>query len=121
MDAASAPSSSQPSSVPSCLIIGCGYVGTRLARQMATRQRPTLAVVRSGPSETSLQQLGIHTMRLDFDGNSESVLQESLAAAAHGSAIVYLVPPPDRGSTDPRLDSFLRQLGDAVPAVVVYV
>jgi nucleoside-diphosphate-sugar epimerase len=104
----------------SCLIVGCGYVGARLARQQAA-QRPTLAVVRSGPSESNLQAAGIHTMRVDFDKASEPALQESLAAAAAGSAIVYLVPPPDRGATDPRLEAFLAQLGDALPAVVVYV
>jgi len=96
-------------------------VGTRLARQLAAQIRPTLAFVRSGPSETGLQQAGIHTMRLDLDSISEPVLQESVAAAAQASAIVYLVPPPDQGTTDTRLESFLRQLGDALPAVFVYV
>src|SRR5512137_327128 len=37
----------------SCLIVGCGYVGTRLARLEAPR-RPVLALVRSGPRETEL-------------------------------------------------------------------
>jgi nucleoside-diphosphate-sugar epimerase len=105
----------------SCLIVGCGYVGARLARLMKTQGRPVLAIVRSGPSETSLEQSAIHALRLDFDAVNEPALQESLATAAQDSALVYLVPPPAGGTTDPRLEAFLRQLGDAIPSVFVYV
>ena len=79
-----------------------------------------LAIVRSGPSTTELQAAGINTLRLDLD-ESQPELQSSLAAAAGGAAVIYLVPPPDSGTTDPRLEAFLRQLGDATPAVLVYV
>ena len=105
--------------VLSCLVVGCGYVGTRFARQSVGR-RPVLAIVRSGPSATDLQAAGINTMRLDLDAD-EPELQPSLATAASGAAVVYLVPPPDHGATDPRLERFLLQLGAAVPAVFVYV
>jgi len=50
----------------SCLIVGCGYVGARLARHEAGRRR-VLAIVRSGPGETALKSAGIETMRLDLD------------------------------------------------------
>ena len=105
--------------VLSCLVVGCGYVGTRFARQSVGR-RPVLATVRSGPSATGLQAAGINTMRLDLDADVPE-LQPSLATAASGAAVVYLVPPPDHGATDPRLERFLLQLGAAVPAVLVYV
>ena len=107
------------SSVLSCLIVGCGYVGARFARHAAGR-RPVLAVVRTGPSATDLETAGINTMRLDLD-DTHPVLQPSLATAAAGAAVVYLVPPPDHGTSDPRLERFLVQLGDAAPAVLVYV
>lgn len=103
----------------SCLVVGCGYVGTRLARVEGAR-RPVLAIVRSGPSASTLQATGVNTLRLDLD-ETQPELQPSLAAAAGGAAVIYLVPPPERGSTDPRLESFLRQLGDAVPAAFVYL
>jgi nucleoside-diphosphate-sugar epimerase len=105
----------------SCLIVGCGYVGARLARQQSARQRPTLAIVRSGLSETSLQAEGILTLRLDLDTVAPPALLESLGAAVQGAACVYLVPPPDTGTTDPRVESFLQQLGSALPSVVVYI
>ncbi|HET9692786.1 MAG TPA: SDR family oxidoreductase [Steroidobacteraceae bacterium] len=105
--------------VLSCLVVGCGYVGSRLARREAGT-RPVLAIVRSGSSATSLQSAGVNTMRLDLDA-AEPDLQPSLATAANGADVVYLVPPPEAGTTDPRLENFLRQLGEAVPAVLVYV
>lgn len=79
-----------------------------------------LASVRSGPAATVLQSAGINTLRLDLDA-TEPELQPSLAAAANGAAVVYLVPPPERGTTDPRLENFLDQMRDAVPAVFVYI
>lgn len=103
----------------SCLVVGCGYVGTRLARREAAH-RPVLAIVRSGPAATALQGAGINTLRRDLDA-TEPELQSSLAAAAHGAAVVYLVPPPEHGSTDPRIENFLGDVREAVPAVFVYV
>jgi nucleoside-diphosphate-sugar epimerase len=103
----------------SCLVVGCGYVGGRLATQEA-RRRPVLAIVRSGAGAHDLDARGVNTMRLDLDA-SEPELQPSLSTAAAGAAVAYLVPPPDGGTTDPRLEHFLRQLGDAAPAVFVYV
>jgi nucleoside-diphosphate-sugar epimerase len=103
----------------SCLVVGCGYVGARFARHAAGR-RPVLGIVRTGPSASELAAAGINTMRLDLD-DTHPVLQPSLATAAAGAAVVYLVPPPDHGTGDPRLERFLLQLGDAVPAVLAYV
>lgn len=107
------------SALLSCLVVGCGYAGTRFARH-ASGRRPLLAIVRSGPSATELEAAGINTMRLDLD-DTHPVLQPSLANASEGAAVVYLVPPPDHGTSDPRLERFLVQLGAAVPAVLVYV
>jgi nucleoside-diphosphate-sugar epimerase len=102
-----------------CLVVGCGYVGARLARREAGR-RPVLAIVRSGPAVTALQSDGINTLRVDLDATTPE-LQPSLAAAANGAAVIYLVPPPDAGTTDPRLENFLAEMHDAVPAVFAYI
>jgi nucleoside-diphosphate-sugar epimerase len=104
----------------SCLVVGCGYVGTRLARHESGR-RPLLTLVRSGPSATELEAAGVPVVRLDLDATPAPALQASLSAAAAGAAVVYLVPPRDRGTTDPRLETFLSQLGEATPAALVYV
>lgn len=100
------------------LIVGCGYVGSRLARLEAAR-RQVLALVRSGPRATELEATGIRTTRVDLDAADPIV--PSLAPVAAGNAVVYLVPPPGQGMTDTRLEAFLRQLADATPAVFVYI
>lgn len=104
----------------SCLVVGCGYVGTRFARHEASR-RPLLAIVRSGPHATELESAGLRTMRVDLDGAVPPELQASIGDAATSAALVYLVPPPEGGTADPRLERFLAQLGDRAPAVLVYV
>ena len=101
------------------LIVGCGYVGSRLARLEAGR-RQVLALVRSSPRATQLEAAGIHTLRVDLDA-ADAALPPSVAAVAAGNAVVYMVPPPEQGLTDVRLESFLRQLSDASPAVFVYI
>ena len=106
----------------SCLIVGCGYVGTRFARREGGR-RPVLAVVRSAQAQAALAASGSapRTLRIDFDAPPDPALQSALAAAAERAAVVYLAPPPNHGVTDPRLESFLAQVGNALPAVVVYI
>ena len=104
----------------SCLIVGCGYVGSRLARRESAR-RPLLALVRSGRNATDLQSAGVPTLRIDLDAAPDAALQPALAAAAGQAAIVYLAPPPDSGTTDPRLATFLAQIEHVTPAVFVYI
>jgi nucleoside-diphosphate-sugar epimerase len=104
----------------SCLIVGCGYVGSRLTRREAAR-RPLLALVRSDTSETNLQSASVSTLRVDLDAPSDPARHAALAAAADHSAVVYLAPPPDSGTTDPRLAAFLAQIEGTAPAVFVYI
>jgi nucleoside-diphosphate-sugar epimerase len=104
----------------SCLIVGCGYVGSRLARRESAR-RSLLALVRSDQNAAALQSAGVRTLRLDLDCAPDPALQHALAAAADHSAVVYLAPPPDSGTTDPRLAAFLAQVEDATPAFFVYI
>jgi nucleoside-diphosphate-sugar epimerase len=106
--------------VLSCLIVGCGYVGSRFARRESGR-RPLLALVRSNQSQAELAAAGVNTLRIDLDAAPDAALQSALAAAADQAAVVYLAPPPDTGCSDPRLDSFLSALADATPCVVVYI
>jgi nucleoside-diphosphate-sugar epimerase len=104
----------------SCLIVGCGYVGSRLARHEAARRRVS-ALVRSERSEVALRSAGTHTLRIDLDATPDPGLQPALAAAADQAAVVYLAPPPDSGTTDPRLAALLAQIAGTTPAVFVYI
>ncbi|MGB5105037.1 MAG: NAD-dependent epimerase/dehydratase family protein [Steroidobacteraceae bacterium] len=100
-----------------CLIVGCGYVGRRLARRPGPGSR-IIALVRSTTSAATLHADGVETMTVDLD---EAVIADALRGAARGAAIVYLAPPPDTGSTDARMAGFLAALGDVRPAVLLYV
>lgn len=92
-------------------------MGRRLARRLRAGRR-IAAFVRSGASAAGLREDGIEAAVVDFDGVSAA---GELQAAAHGAAVVYLVPPPDAGSTDPRIGGFLAALGDAQPEVLLYL
>lgn len=96
-----------------CLIAGCGYTGARLARRL-TALGTVLALARSQSHAEALAANGIPAMAVDLDG-------PFAMAIPNLDAIVYSVPPPSRGTEDPRLQRFLAGLGEAQPAVLVYL
>ena len=96
-----------------CLIAGCGYVGTRLAHRMAARG-PVLALVRSQAHAAELTAAGIPARAVNLDG--PLTLEASSLAS-----VVYLVPPSGEGDGDPRLQRFLEGLGEARPQALVYL
>jgi nucleoside-diphosphate-sugar epimerase len=100
-----------------CLIAGCGYVGRRLAGRLRHDCR-VVALVRSNGSAAALLADGLETIVADLDAGPAP---PTLAQAAQGAAIAYLAPPPDTGTTDPRLARFLAALDDARPAVFLYM
>jgi len=102
---------------PACLIAGCGYTGLRLARRLRPHWR-VAALARSEVAATSLAAAGIATVHADLDAG---LPPGSLATAATGVAIAYLVPPPETGSGDPRLECLLAAIGDARPSAFVYM
>jgi nucleoside-diphosphate-sugar epimerase len=105
-----------------CLIVGCGYAGSRLARREGPR-RDVTSLVRTPASAATLNRLGVRTRALDLDAPVDPPADVAYADLASGAAVVYLVPPPEPGDGDPRLDRFLAQLDAAAarPAVLLYV
>jgi len=100
-----------------CLLAGCGYVGVRLARRRLERG-PVLALVRRRASCEALASEGIAALAMDLDeGSQEDALE--VPSGLHG--VVYLAPPPARGTEDLRLARFLERLGGARPEVLVYL
>lgn len=104
-----------PSRTP--LIVGCGDVGTRLARALiAGGMRPVGLVRRQGVAD-ALGRAGIAPVVSDLD----QPIDEPAAAAAEG-LVFYLVPPaPEAHDDDPRLRHFLAACEQAVPRRLVYV
>lgn len=101
---------------PHALIVGCGYVGERLALRLADTYDIT-AVVRTPARVAELTARGIKTFALDLDRvRLGTWIPEKLEQAA----IFYLAPPPASGESDLRLDRFL-QLAIVPPRAFVYM
>ncbi len=100
-----------------CLIAGCGYVGRRLAARLQPPWR-VVALARSTANLASLRAAGIDTIVADLDA---SPLPQEIRARAEGAAIAYLAPPPESGTTDPRIANLLDALGDGRPDVFLYM
>jgi nucleoside-diphosphate-sugar epimerase len=93
------------------LIVGYGDIGQRVARLCVARGWPVTAVARS---PRPLPGVGLLAADLDRP--------ESLAALpTGGSRVLYFAPPPDRGSTDPRMSAFLDAAAAAPPDRIVYL
>lgn len=96
--------------------MGCGYTGKRLAGLCLAAGRDVLGLVRNAASVEQLRAAGISAARLDLDDPPAT-----LPPGWSGSrALVYMVPPPDSGATDPRLGAFLARVA-APPGALVYL
>ena len=87
-------------------IVGCGYVGERVALAERAEGNAVTAVVRTAESALHLTTLGVHAVQHDLDLPSLPGLN------AQESVVYYFAPPPSHGTTDPRLARFLSALGD---------
>lgn len=86
-------------------IIGCGDIGTRVARLWQDNGASVIGVVRSDASRLKLQAAGIDAARCDLS-NTEA----SLPALVPGSIVYYFAPPPRSGREDLHCEQFLRLL-----------
>lgn len=87
-----------------CVIAGCGYVGTRLARAWDERGGSVTALVRTNESAEQLHASGFESFAVDFDSDV------SLPPLPMGAWIYYLVAPPPAGTRDTRIRRFLAEL-----------
>lgn len=97
------------------LIIGCGDIGCRVAQRCITPGGIIYGSVKTERSAASLQQQGISPLLINLD---EPLAQPYIPMAP---LIFYFAPPPDTGTTDPRLAAFLTYLETQPPQRVVYI
>jgi nucleoside-diphosphate-sugar epimerase len=100
--------------VPEFVIIGCGYVGTRLARRLPGK---VTALTRSPAGAARLGESGLDAVCCDLDALTAG---SPLPVDTAGGVLFYLVPPPGTGVEDPRLRACLRAL-PGWPARLVYM
>jgi nucleoside-diphosphate-sugar epimerase len=102
--------------VKEILIIGCGYVGARLARQYLDRGQPVTGLVQTRAGVERLNAAGIAARRVDLACDDLSDLPWS------GARVFHLVPPADQGSTDPLTHRLIEAFARAgSPRRVVYM
>lgn len=111
---------------PRALIVGCGYVGQRLANRLADIYDVS-ATVRSQGRVAELQAAGIEAAALDLDqvrdghwAPAQPIQRQPTQGAPEPAVIFYLTPPPPHGESDTRLDRFLR-LTAATPLAFIYM
>jgi nucleoside-diphosphate-sugar epimerase len=101
----------------SVLIVGCGYIGRRVAALLRDRGELVTGCARSLESVEQLQLAGVQGMRIDLDS----------AGAPPGwpagfREIFYFAPPPAEGEDDPRMCRFLQALDTGrPPRRIVYI
>ncbi len=101
---------------PRALIVGCGYVGQRLARALHA-DHILYGIVRSTLHVRTLRTLRVEPIVLDLD----SVTHRDVSAAWYrDSTIFYLAPPPSIGDSDSRLHRFLDALTES-PTTFIYI
>jgi|HigsolmetaAR202D_1030399.scaffolds.fasta_scaffold00104_36 nucleoside-diphosphate-sugar epimerase len=101
---------------PQVLIVGCGYVGTRLARRLL-HDYHVAAIVRTQASARMLAREGIEAIALDLD---KVRLGAPIPERLDHEATFYLAPPPPHGESDLRLDRFF-QIAAVPPRTFVYM
>ena len=97
------------------LIVGCGYVGSRIGVREVTEGARVIATTRSAARFDELTRLGLQPYAIDLGAGPDGRL-ESLA---RGAIVYYLVPPPSAGEQDVHARNFLASLGAGRPSVIV--
>jgi nucleoside-diphosphate-sugar epimerase len=86
------------------LIVGCGDVGVRVARDLGSRVR-LLALTSSSARVPELRALGLTPLQGDLDKAASLKRLSGLA-----NRVVHLAPPPSLGRLDPRTQALLAAL-----------
>lgn len=95
-------------------IIGCGFVGKLLARQLLHKNMSVASYVSSDSSLAECQSKNIPCQQINLD-KSQSDLDLT------GQRVIYLVPPPHSGRADTRMRHFLEAIQNHVPEKFVLI
>lgn len=99
------------------VIVGCGDIGRRVARQYLEEGASVSALIRSPEKVGPLESLGIRTVVADLDD------PRTLASLpTSGATLFYFAPPPGGGHLDSRARNFCKAIAPgAEPARVIYM
>ena len=91
-------------------IVGCGYIGMRVAKQELEKGRRVSTLARRPEAARQLEEMGL-TPRLGDLDRPQSL--GSLPLGGH--RLYYFAPPPPQGQTDPRLEGLLAAVPKQAP------
>lgn len=91
-------------------VVGCGDIGRRVVSLGGTSTM--VAVVRSDAAASACRALGVSVVQGDLD-------HEPVLPGLADATVLYLVPPPRQGITDPRIRGFLARHGDGIRRLVL--
>lgn len=98
------------------LIVGCGYLGQRVAVHYLGLGRAVCGLVKSSSSARRLAELGITPVRGDLD---DSMLP---ALPLRGCELFYFAPPPKEGVEEPRVEHLISAFrSQGQPRRLIYV
>ena len=103
------------------IIVGCGYLGQRVAKNLIDNGESIAGVVRTAASAKALKVAGISVLSLDLDYPLPASGIEK-GVSLQGSELFYFAPPPSRGVIDGRVSNLIaafEYLGH--PKRVVYL
>lgn len=90
-------------------IIGCGYIGKRIAQRLQQQNRTVKCYVATQASQDECADLGLDVQRFNLDVAGLE-LPESTKPDFASSVLMYLVPPPRSGQVDTRMTHFIDYL-----------
>ena len=90
-------------------IIGCGYIGKKIARGISHEMGELRCYINTGYSKKSLESSGVQAYQFDLDKENSGLSQEQVQGFSN-SHIAYLVPPPRNGVVDTRMSHFISLL-----------
>jgi len=101
----------------SVLIVGCGYIGRRVAALLQADNCRVTGCVRSSQSAAQLGRSGITPVSVDLDQPAAKT-----GWTAGFDEVFYFAPPPPQGERDLRMELFLQALDvEAPPRRIVYI
>ncbi len=97
------------------VIVGCGYIGTRVARLWKGSGAQVTCLVRTPEKAVALTAQGYQVQVASFDEPGDICPPD-----VSGSMLYYLVPPPGGGIADTRARNFISRLQQR-PEKIVYM
>jgi nucleoside-diphosphate-sugar epimerase len=99
------------------LIVGCGYIGRRVAALLSADNFRVTGCVRSKQSAAVLAAAGTASFIVDLDRPAAKP-----GWAGGFDEVFYFAPPPAQGEQDPRMQAFLQALDKTMlPRRIVYI